>query len=208
LFAKNENVFGSGMNGGMTNPNEMEANKETVFEQIRTLTEFRCQGVTIGQAWTNYMSGDTVASVLVGDMMTVLNRNFTMYTDHKVQWYFNFESDLFQHVSNHITGSGFSLDHGFKQSDSDSGKNLGSKRKKRDDFMDQRLYCTDSGYGKLIIWGVKNTRIVVCIKSYHMHEAVCICFDHYGEKSRVFAKCISGGRPFDMVDIILMTQSS
>jgi hypothetical protein len=186
LFVKNENVFGSGMNGGMTIPNEMEANKETVFEQIRTLTEFQCQGVTIGQAWANYMSGDTVSSVLVGDMMTVLNRNFTMHTDDKVQWYFNFESDLFQHVSNHITGSGFRLDHGFKQSDSDSGKNLGNKR----------------------IWGVKNTRIVVCIKSYHIHEVVCVCFDHYGEKSRVFAKCISGGRPFDMVDIILMTQSS
>jgi len=30
----------------------------------------------------------------------------------------------------------------------------------------------------------------------------------YGDKSRVFAKCISGGRPFDVVDIMLMTQSS
>ena len=31
--------------------------------------------------------------------------------------------------------------------------------------------------------------------------------DHYGDKIRVFAKCISGGRAFDQVDIMLMTQS-
>lgn len=31
--------------------------------------------------------------------------------------------------------------------------------------------------------------------------------DHYGDKIRVFAKCVSGGRPFDAVDIMLMTQS-
>jgi hypothetical protein len=40
-----------------------------------------------------------------------------------------------------------------------------------------------------------------------MHKEGFVYFDHYGDKSRVFAKCISGGRPFDMVDIMLMTQS-
>ena len=31
--------------------------------------------------------------------------------------------------------------------------------------------------------------------------------DHYGDKIRIFAKCITGGRPFEMCDIMLMTQS-
>ena len=37
------------------------------------------------------MSGDTVASVLVAGMMTVLNGHFTMHTGDEVQWYFDFE---------------------------------------------------------------------------------------------------------------------
>jgi len=31
--------------------------------------------------------------------------------------------------------------------------------------------------------------------------------DHFGDKIRIFAKCINGGRPYDMIDLMLMTQS-
>jgi len=31
--------------------------------------------------------------------------------------------------------------------------------------------------------------------------------DHYGDKIRIFAKCIAGGAPHNKVDIMLMTQS-
>ncbi len=41
-----------------------------------------------------------------------------------------------------------------------------------------------------------------------MAENNVIIQDHYGDKIRVFAKCISGGRAFDQVDIMLMTQST
>jgi hypothetical protein len=52
----------------------------------------------------------------------------------------------------------------------------------------------------------------VRIKSYRMHKLNTVgreyfMQDHYSDKIRVFAKCISGGRPFDTVDIMLMTQS-
>jgi hypothetical protein len=53
------------------------------------------------------MSGDTVASVLVGGMMTVLNGHFTMHTGDEVQWYFDFEADMFQHGSTLDTPNGF-----------------------------------------------------------------------------------------------------
>ena len=71
--------------------------------------------------------------------------------------------------------------------------------------MDQRLYGGNSGIGKSS--GLKQTDKVVRIKSYRMCRGMPQS-DHYGDKSRVFAKCISGGRPFDAVDIMLMTQSS
>ena len=31
--------------------------------------------------------------------------------------------------------------------------------------------------------------------------------DVYGDKIRIFAKCVSGGRPHEMIDVMLMTQS-
>ena len=33
------------------------------------------------------------------------------------------------------------------------------------------------------------------------------CSDHYADRIRVFAKCISGGRKHEMIDIMMMTQS-
>ena len=84
--------------------------------------------------------------------------------------------------------------------------------------MDERLYGSKPTLGK---GSYKNSKSVVRIKSYHMHRVnatvappggavvnrECFMQDHWGDKIRVFAKCISGGRPFDMVDIMLMTQS-
>jgi hypothetical protein len=177
------------------------ANAELIRLQIKGLPEFRCQGVALGQAWASYMSGDTVASVLVGGMMTVLNGHFTMHTGDEVQWYFDFEKEEFLHTH---TANGSRVptpQAGTKADDHDP------KRRKKEDFMDQRLYGTGGGYGKSV--GVKHTDAVVRIKSYRMQmQDKMIHFDHFGDKSRVFAKCISGGRPFDMVDIMLMTQSS
>lgn len=185
-------------NGKLTLSNDTSDHNETK-EQIRCLPEFRCQGVALGQAWASYMSGDTVASVLVGGMMTVLNGHFTMHTGDEVQWYFDFEADQFQH------GGTLEVPNGFR-SPVDTYKDLTHKRKKRDDFMDSRVFGTGGGYGKSM--GVKNTRCVVRIKSYRMLKDGPIMHDHFGDKTRIFAKCISGGRPFDMVDIMLMTQSS
>ena len=194
----NDNALNLFCNGVST-----QGERETVKQQIKTLPEFRCQGVALGQAWASYMSGDTVASVLVGGMMTVLNGQFTMHTGDEVQWYFDFEKTKFQHNNTIATRNGFRLPTvGAVEGDDEDGP----LAKKRGTFFDQRLYGTGGGYGKS--QGVKGTDSVVRIKSYRMHKDNCVCFDHYGDKSRVFAKCISGGRPFDMVDIMLMTQSS
>jgi len=188
-------------NGELNAPHGNADDRAEVKEQIRNLPEFRCQGVALGQAWASYMSGDTVASVLVGGMMTVLNGHFTMHTGDEVQWYFDFEADQFQHGGSHDIPNGFRVESGESYQ-----KTVVGKRKKRDDFMDQRVFGTGGGYGKSM--GVKNTRCVVRIKSYRMLKNGHMMHDHFGDKTRIFAKCISGGRPFDMVDIMLMTQSS
>ena len=176
----------------ITPPNTDEVGD--VARQISTLPEFRCQGVALGQAWASYMSGDTVASVLVGGMMTVQNGHFTMHTGDQVQWYFTWEASKF---SESATMNGCRIE---------EAREVDKKRKY--EYFDERLYGTGGHYGKSV--GQKDTSSVVRIKSYRMitEKDHNFCHDHYGDKIRIFAKCISGGRPFDMVDIMLMTQSS
>ncbi len=186
-------------------PNEAETKwHKTIEMQLTALPNFRCQGVALGQAWASYLSGDNVASVLVGGMVTVMNGHFTMHTGDLVQWYFDFEKSSFD-MSNKLM-------HGFRHplTDADADKEKEQRNTKREKYMDERLFGNSSKTGRYS--GQKNTDTVVRIKPYKMYRlptdsAKCFYLDHYGDKVRVFAKCISGGRPFDAVDIMLMTQS-
>lgn len=168
--------------------------------QLQKLPDFRCQGVALGQAWASYLSGDSVASVLVGGMFTVMNGHFTMHTGDLVQWYFDFEKDLFDNSNKSSHGSRYLPP---------KATQLRSRNAKREKYLDERLFGNSSKTGRHS--GQKNTDTVVRVKSYKMFsipdDNEILKLDHYGDKVRVFAKCISGGRPFDAVDIMLMTQS-
>ncbi len=179
-------------------------------QQISSLPDFRCQGIALGQAWASYLSGDTVASVLVGGMVTVQNGHFTMHTGDQVQWYFDFEKEKFDHTNRNTMGCRLPL--------RPVGGTL-KRNEKREAYMDERLYGSKATLGK---GSYKKSDSVARIKSYQMHRVnssvapaggaprqarECFMQDAWGDKISVFAKCISGGRPFDMVDIMLMTQS-
>ena len=186
-----------------------------IKQQIASLPDFRCQGIALGQAWASYLSGDTVASVLVGGMVTVQNGHFTMHTGDLVQWYFDFEEDKFDHTNRNTHGC---------RLPPHQPNGVDNRNRKREAYMDERLYGSKPTLGK---GSYKAPGSVVRIKSYHMHTVNATVQpapgavgaaaapqareyfkqDHWGDKIRVFAKCISGGRPYDMVDIMLMTQS-
>lgn len=90
------------------------------------------------------------------------------------------------------------------------------KRRKLGDKMshaEHRLMGSQAGIGNS--QGMKSNNSIFRIKSYHPYTQTIgdknqdiIVTKHYGDKIRVFAKCIVGGRAGDMVDIMLMTQSS
>jgi hypothetical protein len=88
-------------------------------------------------------------------------------------------------------------------------KPTAEKDLRRKQYNDQRLFGTGSSIGSTS--GQKIPDSMVRIKSYRMFKLSegdnYFVLDHFGDKSRIFAKCISGGRPYDAVDIMLMTQS-
>ena len=57
-----------------------DKDNEDFKKKIDYLPEFRCQGVALGQAFASHISGDTVATVLVGGMATVMNGHFDMFS--------------------------------------------------------------------------------------------------------------------------------
>ena len=100
----------------------------------------------------------------------------------------------------------------------DAGDNtfsLSGLKKRKKTYQDERLFGLGSGFGGNAV-GQKNADTIVRVKSYKMQQIkvdldagdMDLCIDHYGDKKRIFAKCISGGRPYDHVDIMIMTQSS
>jgi hypothetical protein len=167
------------------------------------MPEFRCQGVALGQAFASHLTGDTVATVLVGGMATVMNGAFEMFAGDEVQWYFGFEQNDFALESNQDYRQG-------QRRVNDRDERVTEHVAKRMRFNDARLMGSQTGLGNKS--GFKNSNSIFRIKSYQPYivdiGGVKIATTHYGDKVRVFAKCITGGRPGDMVDIMICTQSS
>ena len=56
---------------------------------VKCMPYFMPQGYALGTAWSWQTSGDTVASVLIGGMQTVLNGHFECQVGDILQWYFD-----------------------------------------------------------------------------------------------------------------------
>lgn len=185
---------------------------DKIVREIRELPDFRCQGVALGQAFASYLSGDTVASVFVGGVVTVQNGIYPMNSGDLVQWYFHFETSDFD-------AKGLRDQKRIRQASNDPNifsavEQVGGEYKqrhvdKRQKYMDERLFGGSAGMGSgNSSHGVKSAGNMIFIKSYKPLLKNGRATEHYGDKCRVFAKCISGGRGTDSVDIMIMTQSS
>lgn len=193
---------------------------QTVKEQINTIPFFHAQGYSLGVAYANHCQGDIVCAVQVGGMLTVRNGHFACQTGDMIQWYFDFEQDMFQDhdaesmregerkyaeavnvAQNHVELARGVRAHQnayavlndvvtrFRPAPSTTAANSTVKRKRH----------VDMGLGMV---GAKAN--IPYPKPYIPSTTRG---EHYGDRIRVFAKCVNGGRAHDMIDIMLMTQS-
>lgn len=61
--------------------------KERVKSQIMNMLDFYFVGISLGLAYAHPHSGDTVASVMVGGLRTVLNGHFRVHTNDLLMFY-------------------------------------------------------------------------------------------------------------------------
>ena len=150
---------------------------------------FTAQGYALGTAFASAQSGDTVSTVLVGGMVTVRNGGFSCRAGEPIMWYFDFEESMF-HSKKTMNAVESERRDDRQPNDTRRPENTEQSRKRR--MID--IYDSNSA-------GHKNG--VALPKPYVLKRGR----DHFGDKIRIFAKCINGGRPYDMIDIMLMTQS-
>jgi hypothetical protein len=163
---------------------DSDKDNEQLRKTLAKMPYLQAQGYAQTVGYATPISGDTVLSVLIGGLVTVRNGHFPMRCGQAVQWYFNFEKDAFssQHTSNVLN-------------EWDIGARLDNYEGVGDDLKDRR--------GKLE--GHHQRNLFALPKPYVISSKTGEEF--YGDKIRVFARCIGGGGPHEMVDLQLMTQS-
>jgi len=177
--------------------------------QIEDTPFFRAEGYALGTAWASDQTGDTVSSILIGGMQTVMNGAFPCNAGEVLQWYFEFEASQFSHYTTSekwvgeriikedplIPNLAASLEFTGEQNyNSRNDNDQMSKRRKV--FNDRHDGLDETHKGNKFF--PKPYRL--CRQG---HEYV----DHYGDKIRIFAKCVSSARSHEMMDIMLLTQT-
>lgn len=190
---------------------------ERVHRELKDMPYFIAQGFALGMAYASALSGDTVGTVLIGGMVTVMNGAFEMRAGQQVMWYFDFEESMFykatteasqQHnfpigcrTKEKLKASLAITDSEIQQVKNKTSSGITAQEKSRKDYHDRELGALDS----FPVGGISARKHNIFLPKPYVLDSEGN--EHYADKIRVFAKCISGARPFEMVDLMLMTQS-
>ena len=168
--------------------NKKFASSPQLVKALSKLPYLQAQGYAQTVGYASALSGDTVLSVLIGGLVTVRNGHFPMRCGQAVQWYFNFERDSFS--SHHASST------------NNSAWDIGARMDEAKDENEEGLPRTDRrGY----LEGHPERTLFALPKPYVISSTTGLEF--YGDKIRVFARCIGGGGAHEMVDLQLLTQS-
>lgn len=164
--------------------NEMKANA------VQLIPEFQFQGVANAQAWATMNHGDNIASVLVCGMATIMNGHFHCYTGDYVQWYFDFEHVRFSKEGKRIYNA--PLVRAINQEDNEDNEKTRREWFERNAMGNYKNDTTKSIFKKNIVYP----------KPYYFNGG------SYGDSIRIFGRVMNGGRPFEPIDVLIMSQCS
>jgi len=150
---------------------------KALHRELATMPFYELQGYSLGRAYASPISGDTVFSVLIGGCVTAMNGHFAMHAGQLVQWYFDFEHMYFSNVHDALNIVGQRVGAWRAGPDVIGLKRRRLEEPRRKSFVFPKPYVPD-----------------------RVREV-------YGDKLRIFGKCLNGAGPFEPVDIMIMTQS-
>jgi len=156
----------------------LEKTKDSMLErEVKSMPFYEMQGYSLGRAYASPVSGDTVFSVLIGGCVTVMNGHFAMHAGQQVQWYFQFEAPYFSNAHTSVNVVGERFSGDQRAPDAIGMKRRKLEEPRRTNFVHPKPY----------------------VPSFQSEV--------FGDRMRIFGKCLNGGGAFEPVDIMIMTQS-
>ena len=84
-----------------SNADSQSCDWRKISMELKNMPYFIAQGYSLGIAYASSLSGDTVGSVLIGGMCTVMNGAFECKAGQMLHWYFDFERNCFFQDNEH-----------------------------------------------------------------------------------------------------------
>ncbi len=180
-----------------------------LYRHIPKMFDFYPVGIanTLGYAHPN--SGDTMSSVMIGGLRTVMNGDFEVYAGDMIQWYWTFEKDCFHPITGKrkaIADAAGNVHDGWDpEVDYLQGGGGAAAMAQLSERDNQRRLHNDLQYGRDPIdkRPADKSKNVARIKPYMRDDDHPRIYDWF----RVFAVAINSARPHEMLDIKISRQS-
>ncbi len=168
-------------------------------ESVKNIYDFITVGYANTLGWAHAHTGDTMTSVMIGGLRTVMNGDFDVFTGDLIQWYWPFERDCFQKNGRRkprvVQGGAGRL----PELQHDPAEYVGMGPWNLDKESMLRKSHFDKQYGDR----KGREKVVPQIKPYKRDDAEPRIYDWY----RVFAVAICSARPRERVDIRIARQA-
>ena len=178
--------------------NNGKSDENDLSDKAQQYREFQPVGYSVGKACAHGYKGDTIASVQIGGLRTVMNGGFAVQTGDLIQMYIpDVEFPLFAENGGRKVFE--TVGEIMNAISTPKANNQSVQERQRQNF-----YSRGQGMGKNASERIKTG--MFSIKPY-MESLNEDCLQYYGDKIRVFARAVSSARPYEPVDIMIARQA-
>lgn len=179
------------------------AMSEVAKKQIAEMPEFYFVGVSVGFAYPHPLSGDNVCTTMLGGMRTVLNGAFEVNAGDMIQWYWDAETNCFDAAGRRLDPIEDQRSQGVSAFLAGHSQGLARDAAKRKTFYERGngVFTNSQTDGNVKYngkTGVAFPKALVAGKDGRKRP---------GDMMRVFARAVSGARPYEWFDILIGRQS-
>ena len=170
-------------------------------DSVKNVYDFITVGYANTLGWAHAHTGDTMTSVMIGGLRTVMNGDFEVFTGDLIQWYWPFERDCFFKNGKRKPRTLTAIGGQMRPELQHNPANYAGVTHHWELDKDSKLRKThfDKQYGDR----KGREKVVPLIKPYKRDDEEPRIYDWY----RVFAVAICSGRPRERIDIRIARQA-
>jgi len=176
---------------------------EVAKKQIAEMPEFYFVGVSVGFAYPHPISGDNVCTSMIGGLRTIMNGAFEVDTGDMIQWYWSAETNCFDSNGRRLDQIQERRSQGVSTwlQTNDRASSVDNTRRKAMYERGNGVFTNSQTDGNVVFGAKKEIAFPKSLRSARDGSLVI------GDRMRVFARAMSGARPYEMVDVMIGRQS-